>query len=171
MDTIEIIQIVLAAVAILVSASWSAVGGRNKRKRKEVDRRREKAERGKQSERRRESGQRREEFDRRKELQRQRELEQQRELERQEELKRAVARAEARKPRKRQVPTERGAEETEFRGRLTASVATAVSENGGESSGGTETLELREQEKELVAVDLRTMIISSELLRPKFEEY
>lgn len=139
MDTIEIIQIVLVAVAILVGASWNAVGGKSKRTRKEIEPAR-RIERRMVSERRQEeSGQWK--------------LEQQRELERQEELKRAVARAEARP----------------------VSVSMAVSEladGGDELNGGAETLEMLQREEEsFVAVDLKTMIIASELLRPKYEEY
>ncbi|WP_304707976.1 hypothetical protein [uncultured Rikenella sp.] len=138
MDTIEIIQIVLVAVAILVGASWNAVGGKSKRTRKEIEPAR-RIERRMVSERRQEeSGQWK--------------LEQQRELERQEELKRAVARAEARP----------------------VSVSMAVSEladGGGELNRGAETLEMQREEESFVAVDLKTMIIASELLRPKYEEY
>ena len=80
------------------------------------------------------------------------EVEQQRELKRQEVLKQAVARAEARP----------------------VSVSMAVSEladGGDELNGGAETLEMQREEESFVAVDLKTMIIASELLRPKYEEY
>ena len=134
MDTIEIIQIVLVAVAILVGASWSAVGGKSKRKRTEIEPERRMVAEGTEEE----AGQ--------------WEVEQQRELKRQEELKQAVARAEARP----------------------VSVSMAVSEladGGDELNGGAETLEMQREEESFVAVDLKTMIIASELLRPKYEEY
>ena len=54
------------------------------------------------------------------------------------------------------------------------SVSIAVSEladGGGELNGGAETLEMQREEESFVAVDLKTMIIASELLRPKYEEY
>ena len=138
MDTIEIIQIVLVTVAILVGASWSAVGGKSKRKRKEIEPERRVERRMVAEGPEEEAGQ--------------WEVEQQRELKRQEELKQAVARAEARP----------------------VSVSMAVSEladGGDELNGGAETLEMQREEESFVAVDLKTMIIASELLRPKYEEY
>lgn len=138
MDTIEIIQIVLVTVAILVGASWSAVGGKSKRKRKEIEPERRVERRMVAEGPEEEAGQ--------------WEVEQQRELKRQEVLKQAVARAEARP----------------------VSVSMAVSEladGGDELNGGAETLEMQREEESFVAVDLKTMIIASELLRPKYEEY
>ena len=139
MDTIEIIQIVLVAVAILVGASWSAVGGKSKRKRTEIEPERRVERRMVAEGPEEEAGQ--------------WEVEQQRELKRQEELKQAVARAEARP----------------------VSVSMAVSEladGGDELNGGAETLEMLQREEEsFVAVDLKTMIIARELLRPKCAEY